>query len=208
MVIPGKSHKPPHEFGVLARKIDPHDSYSTYITHGKGDPALKGALVALDRKTLHLAWLRLNNKDTTCPFNDVPTEELDELFRQHNSDSKKFEANIASTERTYVEKLQAKVRVKAIEREQKALKRASSASTKKKKKKRVPKALCVGTLLSSWYRNGEAYINSGADVVQKSRDQWTSDNAGDAKKLKKSWAADGEWYKGSIAHIRKNLRNT
>ena len=132
--IPGKSHKPPHEFGVLARRIEPHDSYSTYITHGKGDPALKGELVVLDYKTLHLAWLRLNNKDTTSKFTDVPSEELDELFRQHNSDSKKFEANIASTERTYLQKQQATARVKAIEREQKALERASSASTKKKKR--------------------------------------------------------------------------
>ena len=203
-MIPGKSHKPPHEYGVLARRMEPHESCGTYITHGKGDPAVKGKLVVLDYKTLHLAWLRLNNKDTTSKFTDVPEAELDELFRQHSCDSKKFEANIASAERAYMKEQVEKARSQEILRQQKALERAASASTKKKKKNLVTKELCVGTKLASSYRNHEAYSKSTPAVVERCRDQWTSANAGDAKKLKKGWGADCEWYDGRITLIRKN----
>ena len=51
----GKGKHPVHIYGVFGRGITPIDTFGTY----------KDDFITLDRKTLYLAWLRVNNKDET-----------------------------------------------------------------------------------------------------------------------------------------------
>jgi hypothetical protein len=84
---------------------------------------------------------------------------------------------------------------------------SSGVQKRNQTKKKLTTTMCVGTNVSSWFLNKEAYVNSSLGEVVKLRQQWAIENRDDARILKMGWDEDGAWYNGKVTKIIRNKFN-
>jgi hypothetical protein len=200
----GRGTRPVHIYGVLARAIADIDTFGTYLLHSNCKFSNKGDFVTLDRKTLYLAWLRVNNKDETSKCKEhLPKEELDELFETHNSNPLKFLADIEASEQKYMANVARLQLLKQQARKEKeALNPKTSPTARATAKSK--RTIALGSKVVAQFRNRELYMHLGADEVFRLEEQWRLINANNPKLLKKDWALDTQWFEGEVTQIRLN----
>ena len=200
----GKGKRPVHIYGVLARGLADIAAFGTYLLHSTCKFGNKGDFVTLDRKTLYLAWLRVNNKDDTSSCKDnLPKKELDELFQTHNSNPLKFLALVEASEKNYMANMVRLQHLKEQARKEKeAVKPKTPGTTRGSSKRKT--TIALGSKVAAQFRNRELYVHLGVDEMLRLEDEWMLQNADNTKLLAASWAEETHWFEGEVTQIRLN----
>ena len=202
----GRGKRPVHIYGVLARGLTDIAAFGTYLLHSTCKFGNKGDFVTLDRKTLYLAWLRVNNKDETSLCKDnLPKRELDELFQIHNSNPLKFLALVEDSEQKYMANMarlqllkeQARKKKEALNPKIPATRRATSKSMR---------TIALGSNVAAQFKNRELYVHLGCGEMLNLEDEWMLTNADNQKLLAESWAEETHWFEGEVTQIRLNQK--
>jgi hypothetical protein len=87
-------------YGILAKKLPEIAMCETYIVPSSDPSETAGTLLIMDRKELHVAWLRLNNQDPSSPFTaQLPREALQTIYALQISNPHRLEDNIKKLEK-------------------------------------------------------------------------------------------------------------
>jgi hypothetical protein len=71
-------------YGILASNMPAISVCGTYLVTSTDTNEPAGKLITVARKELHVAWLRMNNQDTTSTYKDkLPREALQTLYDMH-----------------------------------------------------------------------------------------------------------------------------
>ena len=202
----GRGKRPVHIYCVLARGLTDIAAFGTYLLHSTCKFGNKGDFVTLDRKTLYLAWLRVNNKDETSLCKDnLPKRELDELFQIHNSNPLKFLALVEASEKNYMANM---VRIQHLKeqarKEKEAVKPKTPGTTRGSSKRKT--TIALGSKVAAQFRNRELYVHLGVDEMLRLEDEWMLQNADNTKLLAASWAEETHWFEGEVTQIRLNQK--
>ena len=200
----GRGKRPVHIYGVLARGMGDIAAFGTYLLHSTCRFGNKGDFVTLDRKTLYLAWLRVNNKDETSQCKDqLPKEELEELFQTHNRNPLKFLALVEASEQKYMANMATLQLVKEQARKEKEALNPKTPATTRATSKSM-RTIALGSKVAAQFRNRELYLHLGVEEMLRLEDEWILKNADNKKILAASWAQETHWFEGEVTQIRLN----
>jgi len=204
------------DYGVLARDFTRLDNHGTCIMHGAGTVGVAGRMRTFSAQELHVAWVRMNNRDnTSADKKALPAKELKVMYLTAIADKELFEKELRNCEEQYVRdqvaahlaKVQAANEGKQQQQGEKATRKKAPAKNSKRKKKAMPLLVSVqkipnGTKVAGWFTNAEIYQMSKVEDVQRLEVAWKRKHAQNSVMLLKGWAKDGDMFEGRIVSYR------
>jgi hypothetical protein len=191
-------------YGILAKNLPAIATCGTYVVPSSDPKELAGTLLVMDRKELHVAWLRLNNQDPSSPFTaELPKELLKTIYARQMANPRLLAESIIKLENEYNDNMA--VVAKEVFAAKEAKRKAAKTNPKKPTTKRSPTLRAppikwnIGTKLAAFFENADLYKGGSAASVAKVKKAWELANAHDKKKVRKGWMKDGETFNGVIA---------
>ena len=199
-------NKKAREYGVLVRDVRPIDTFGTCVMHGANNVGVAGTLQSFPAKDLHVAWLRLNNLDSSSADKKaMPRNELRTLYNNTVGNQQQLLQKIEDCEDDYLTRLaegiQAKMTAQGKKRKESKGPRKKSKVGQKGNKAHPQPAIPIGTKVSGYFQNSQAYSDVMPGTVQKLMKQWSKKHAKDSIRLREGWDVDGEMFPGEVIDI-------
>jgi hypothetical protein len=191
-------------YGMLVNNLPAIAICETYLTTSTDRNEPSGKLVTVSRKELHVAWLRMNNRDETSPYKQkLPRAELESLYAMHMENPLLLYDAVGIYEDEYRAtkdaELAVQLEVKEAKRKAEQDKPKRTTPKKNRKPRKVPVAkYAVGTKLAAFFENADLYKHLSEREVAAAEARWAKENSKDKKKLRRGWKKDGKTFHGAI----------
>ena len=164
------SSKKPHLYGVLAANMSAIAPCGSYLVLCPDDDDVHGELETKASVEVHIAWLRMNNRDQSSVYKaNAPTVALNTMYAAAQANPEQLKEDIAASQAAYLQEFAA--RVKAVQEAKETQKKKAQGKPKKKAKKgatptRMPSPkVPIGSQLQAYFLHAELFRDFAADTT-------------------------------------------